>query len=42
MNVSYLQKDFQYDLVERENREYLGVMSETREDSEEFVLTSNL
>jgi hypothetical protein len=41
MNVSYLTKEFQYELVERANKKYLEVMTGTEGDSEGFVISKN-
>ena len=42
MNVSYLTKEFQYELVERANKKYLEVMTGTEGDSEGFVISKNI
>ena len=42
MNVTYLAKEFQYELVERANKRYLEVMTGTEEDTEGFILSNNV
>lgn len=42
MNVGYLAREFQYELVEGANKKYLDVMKGTEDDSEGFVLSKNI
>ena len=43
MNIAYLTKEFQHDLVRRANGRYLDVMTGTQEeDSEGFILSNNI
>lgn len=42
MNVSYIAKEFQYELIERANKGYLAVMTGTEDDPEGIVLSKNV
>lgn len=42
MNIAYLAKEFQHELVERANKGYLAVMTGTGDDPEGFVLFNNI
>jgi hypothetical protein len=42
MNVSYLAKEYQYELIERANKRYLALMTTAGGDSEGFVLSNNV
>lgn len=42
MNIAYIAKEFQYELVERANKKYLDVMTGTEDDPEGFVLSKNV
>ena len=42
MNVGYLAREFQYELVEGANKKYLDVMKGTEDDSEGVVLSKNI
>lgn len=42
MNVSYLAKGFQCELIERANRKYMSVMSDANEDSEGYALSNSI
>ncbi|MGH9974604.1 MAG: hypothetical protein ACRD8Z_02035 [Nitrososphaeraceae archaeon] len=42
MNLTYVAKEFQHDLIERAEKRYKAVMSGENEDSEGYVLSKNI
>lgn len=42
MNLSYLEKKFQYELIERANKLFLSIMKVTEESQEKYILSKNV
>ena len=42
MNISYLAKEFQHEIVERANKRHFEVMTGTEEDPKGFALPKNV
>jgi hypothetical protein len=42
INITYLTREFQFELIERADKRYAGVMTGTEGDSKDYVLSKNV